>query len=503
MDVFSLIKRYTQLISLDLSKEQITLFYEFYLLLKAKNEEINFTRIHSLEEIIRKHFIDSLIVQTILDQHHILIPDPIMDLGTGGGFPGIPLAIINPEKTFLLIESRINRVEYLKEVKERLKLNNIEVLHKTLTHKDEVLCKSVITRAFESIKDTAIRTDSSLEKEGLLIFLKGPNCEEEIQQMNHKNFELILNYDYALPMIQGDDIRTSKDIRKLLIYRKKISRKYFHDPFYRKYFKITEKIYIKNISSPQNETYKFIKKLFHSKEIQKTGKTIICGEKIINEFMNHFPQNLLSIIFTNDFTEEKLIQFYESIKHKNPHIEYIYLHKELLRDSEIMNYPPPYLMVKINPIQNISHFKFDSSFLVLPLQDPINLGACIRSSYAFGITNIILTKESCNPFLLKSIRSSAGTVFHCNFYELNFEQRKEILSKSPLPIYVLDLSGENIHTINKPSSFFGLIIGEEGRGIPKDLLSKDFHRISIPMKNPIDSLNVSVACGIALFYLQT
>lgn len=501
MDFFSLLERYSQFISLELTKEQLSLFYDFYVFLKEKNEEINFTRIHSLEEIIRKHFIDSLMVQTILKENHISFSSPIMDLGTGGGFPGIPLAIINTDKTFLLVESRANRVEYLKEVKEKLQLNNIEIIHNTLTYKDNILCNTVITRAFESIKDTAIRTDDSLEKDGLLIFLKGPNCLEEMQEMNHKYFELLLDYDYELPIIHGNHISKSKDIRKLIIYRKKVPKQFFHDLLNRKYFTITQDISIKNISSQQNETYKFIKKLSSSKEIRKSGKTILSGEKIINEFIEHFPEHIKSFIFTKDISEEKLFQFYGSIKLKNSSIEYIYIQKELLNDLEISQYPPPYLMVKINPIYDIINFKFDSSFLVLPLQDPVNMGACIRSAYAFGINNIILTKESCNPFLLKSIRSSAGTVFNCNFYELNFDHRKEFLLKSSLPIYIMDIKGENILRIKKPSSSFGLIVGEEGRGIPADLLSNDFHIVSIPMKNSIDSLNVSVACSIAIFHL--
>ncbi|GIX41782.1 MAG: hypothetical protein KatS3mg129_1515 [Leptospiraceae bacterium] len=498
MDFFKLFHQYLTLIDISLSSKELELFYEFYRILIEKNKEINFTRLQSLNDIIKKHFIDSIIVQKILENNQISLQEPLMDLGTGGGFPGIPLAIINPTLKILLVESRKNRVDYLFEVKEKLNLNNIEIFHKTLNYNNSIHCNGVITRALETIKETAIRTANSLEKNGLLIFLKGPNCEHEINEMNFKFFELILDYDYILPDINY----SSKDKRKLIIFRKNIEKNILLEPVNRYYFKAVEKIPIKYISSHNNPFYKKIKKLEQSKEIKKQNQTLLAGKKIIKDFIENHAEKIISFIFNKNVNENEILNFYSLINKKNSHIDYIFMKNELLQGLELNSYKPPYLIAKTNTILPIEKFDFKSSFLILPLQDPTNLGACIRTAYAFGIKDIILTKESCNPYLLKAIRSSAGTVFHCNFYDLKQENRSSYLSNLKIPLFILDIQGKDIRTIHTNPSVFGLILGEEGRGIPEDLILNQTQKITIPMLNPVDSLNVSVACGIALFYLK-
>jgi len=497
MDFFNEFKRYLEKVSISLSKEQQMLFYEFYQFLIKKNLEINFTRLHNLENIIKKHFIDSIIIQKILEKQNIPLPNPLMDLGTGGGFPGIPLAIINPENHFILVESRKNRVDYLNELINILNLKNVEVVHKTLTYKDNITCNGVITRAFERIKETAIRTANSLEKDGLLIFLKGPNCEEEISEMNLKFFSLLLDYDYTLPELRKIP---EKDKRKLLVFKKNISKDTLLDPVNRYYFKLRENIYIKNINSDQNTFFKKIKKLEESKEIKKQNLALVAGDKTIRDYIKHFPENIVAIVF-NKQTEEKVLEnFYLTTKEKNPHIEYNFISSELLQQLELHQYKPPYLMVKIPQLLPIEELDINQPFLILPLQDPSNLGACVRSAYAFGIKNIVLLKESCNPYLLKSIKSSAGSVFYCNFFDLKSEERIHFLEKIKIPIFILDTTGKDITTLKKIPQNFGLILGEEGKGIPEDLEKLSFEKITIPMNTNIDSLNVSVACGVALFY---
>ncbi len=500
MEFFSLLDKYLKYISIKINKEQKIQFYKFYQFLKEKNQDINFTRLLYLEDIIRKHFIDSIIILDIFQKYNLNFFSPIMDLGTGGGFPGIPLSILLPEMDFILVESRKNRVEYLNQVKDLLELKNVSIIHKTLTYKDSILCKSVITRALESIKDTAIRTTNSLEKNGLLIFLKGPNCEEEILEINQKFFELKLNYDYTLPHID----KPTTDLRKLIVFEKKIHKEELIKPINRYYFSIIDKIPIKNIESHQNTFFKLLKKLQSSKGIKKENKCIIAGNKIINEFIEKYPQNIIALLFSKRLLEKEILSFYNKIKKNNNNIDYILLSSNLIEELDLSTYPPPYLLVKSNPVRSIIEFQFDSNFLILPLQDPINLGACIRSAYAFGIENIILTKESCNPFLLKSIRSSAGTVFFCNFYDFSFLdiERRDFLLSLKTPIFILDSKGKDIRTIDFPDAPFGILLGEEGKGIPEDLNLHKFTKIKIPYKNPIDSLNVSVACSISLFYIQ-
>ncbi|MCS7205614.1 MAG: 16S rRNA (guanine(527)-N(7))-methyltransferase RsmG [Leptospiraceae bacterium] len=494
MDFFVLLDEYFDCISLPLNPKQKELFFRFYQLLKQKNPELNLTRIHSLEEIIRKHFVDSCMILPILDKYRLVLKTPIMDLGTGAGFPSIPLAILLENQNFLLVESRKNRVEFLLEVKKELGLNHIEIIHKTLTYKDQVPCGSVITRALESMKETAIRTANSLPKEGLLVFLKGPNVQEELNEMNEKYFELILKHDYVLPS-RGEQ----RDERTLIVFRKKVSKEYLLSPVVRHYFQLEKYLRFRKIESKQNEFFKFLKKLENSKEIKKEKRTLIAGEKIVNEFIEKFPEKIQDFLFTKELSEEKVLKYFKLIKNSN--VEYVYLEKELVRELEISEYSPPYLLVETKEIQEIKAFDYSSSFLILPLQNPLNLGACVRTAIGFGISNIVLTKESANPFLLKSIRSSSGAVFLANFFSLKDDKDKFINSYRN-KIFLLDIEGEDIRQLKVIPKNFGLIIGEEGQGIPKEFYQYSLPKITIPISKEIDSLNAAVSCGIALFYLE-
>ena len=103
--------------------EQVEKFYNYMDLLLEWNEKINLTAITQPEEVIEKHFIDSL---TILDQ--INNEDNVIDVGTGAGFPGIPLAICSNAK-FTLVDSLNKRINFLSEVKEKIDLKNVELEH--------------------------------------------------------------------------------------------------------------------------------------------------------------------------------------------------------------------------------------------------------------------------------------------------------------------------------------------------------------------------------------
>lgn len=497
MDFFSLFENYLNKINLPLDEEQKELFFRFHKIFIEKNQELNLSRIYNLEEIIRKHYIDSLYLIQILNKSQIELLEPIMDLGSGSGFPGIPLSIAMPKKKFILVESRKNRVEYLEFVKKQLNLKNIEIIHKTLNYKDHIPVKTVLTRALEVMKETAIRTASSLEKNGYLIFYKGPNCLEEISEMNPLFFKKILEYDYILPK---NIKKQEEDQRKIVIFKKLIESEVLLEPVNRFYFSINKNLLdIRTISSKENPFYKFIKKILNSKGIKKYSSTILVGEKIINEFIQKKPELILYFLFSKELEEKKLIEFYKKIQLKNPNVKYIYFSLELFENLELKEYPSPFLVVRTPNIEKIE--KIYKKFLILPIKEPSNLGACIRSSYAFGIRDIILTKESCNPYLLKSIRSSSGYVMDCNFYEVS--DLELFIKEFQYPIYAFHTKGQSIFKIKMTNDIYGYLLGEEGRGISEKILQiNNVIPITIPTKLPIDSLNVSVSCGIGLFYLE-
>ncbi len=194
-----------------LNKEQTHQLWTFHNLLRARNTDQELTRIIGFEPIIIKHYVDCMIVGKFID-----LPSPIVDVGTGAGFPGIPLKIRYPHLKITLAEPRPKRIAFLKEVIHTLKLRNVDVFeHKVVSRSFKTPMKAVVTRAVETIDKTMLRTSGCLEVGGKLIFLKGPAVDPEISDVRKRfgeYFKLVLDKKYQLPQ--------SGHSRRLVVYEK-------------------------------------------------------------------------------------------------------------------------------------------------------------------------------------------------------------------------------------------------------------------------------------------
>lgn len=115
-------------LGIDAEAGKIEQLYRFYLDLIEKNRQVNLTAITEMSEVIRKHFADSLSIIKIFPDI-ASAPYRIMDLGTGAGFPGVPLAIVWPQLSLTLADSLNKRILFIEEEKEKLSIKNIRTIH--------------------------------------------------------------------------------------------------------------------------------------------------------------------------------------------------------------------------------------------------------------------------------------------------------------------------------------------------------------------------------------
>lgn len=115
-------------LSVTLSDRQLEQFFRYYQLLTEWNQVMNLTAITELDEVVTKHFVDSLTLVKAVDREEIK-EWRVLDLGTGAGFPGIPLKIVFPHLRMVLLDSLNKRVKFLDEVIRSLDLKEIDAVH--------------------------------------------------------------------------------------------------------------------------------------------------------------------------------------------------------------------------------------------------------------------------------------------------------------------------------------------------------------------------------------
>lgn len=185
-----------------LKKDQMIKLWKYHNLIQKRNQEYSLTGIRDFNEIILKHYVDCFILDKL-----IAIPFPLLDIGTGAGFPGIPLKILFADEKVILAEPRKERVRFLYEAMEILDFKNTYIYPHKISRNFDVRVKAVITRALEPISKTLQRVSSCLEIGGIAIFMKGPSIDLEIKNFKNKfskKYTILKNYAYVLPLINHE-----------------------------------------------------------------------------------------------------------------------------------------------------------------------------------------------------------------------------------------------------------------------------------------------------------
>lgn len=181
-----------------LNNEQITKFELYSRLLLEWNEKFNLTSITDKDEIVQKHFIDSI----YLVKYVVLSNKSLLDVGSGAGFPGIPLAIVCPSAKITLLESNGKKVTFLKEVVKSLELDNVSIIHGRSEELDQREQYDFVTA--RAVKQLNILLEISvhlLKVKGIFIAYKG-DAESELKEaekaINKLSLEVIADYKYDL-----------------------------------------------------------------------------------------------------------------------------------------------------------------------------------------------------------------------------------------------------------------------------------------------------------------
>ena len=169
-------------------------YIQYLNLLIKWNKAYNLTAITDYYDMATLHILDSLAINKWIK------PSQLLDVGTGAGLPGIPLAIANPDLKITLLDSNGKKTRFLQEVKRALKLYNIEVVqNRAEDYQKLAYFDTVISRALSSIKNFVTITKHLIAKDGIWLAMKGQTPENELEEINLP-YKIEL---YNIPEIKG------------------------------------------------------------------------------------------------------------------------------------------------------------------------------------------------------------------------------------------------------------------------------------------------------------
>ena len=184
-----------EIVITDTQKSQLVQLVE---LLHKWNKAYNLTSVRDPDAMLVKHILDSLVVSPHLHGERFI------DVGTGPGLPGLPLAIINPDKQFVLLDSLGKRINFIRQVIQELGLTNVTpVKSRVEEYQPEVRFDGVLSRAFASLEDMLSWCHHLPSEQGSFLALKGQYPAEELAQLP-ANIRLVACHELRVPELEGE-----------------------------------------------------------------------------------------------------------------------------------------------------------------------------------------------------------------------------------------------------------------------------------------------------------
>jgi 16S rRNA (guanine527-N7)-methyltransferase len=184
-----------------LSSEQVALFVEYLEKIRSWNKKINITGINNEKEIVINHFLDSITLFPFISEY-----SRVLDIGSGGGFPAIPIKIVKPSLEMVLIDSIQKKVFFMRDVIRSLGLKEIKAIWGRAEDIDNGIPRAyfdfVVTRAIGAIEKILDLGVSYLSDGGKIIFMRGKRGIEEwekVERRYKRNFKLLNSKKVSLP----------------------------------------------------------------------------------------------------------------------------------------------------------------------------------------------------------------------------------------------------------------------------------------------------------------
>ena len=218
MDKIRLLEDSLKKLNISIDEDQKSKFSKYYSLLLEKNKVMNLTRITDEEEIIIKHFVDSLMIAKVAEMEKV---ESLIDVGTGAGFPGIPIKIIWPEIKVTLLDSLDKRVGFLQEAIEELNLEGAEAIHGRAEDfgQDDNYREKFDLCASRAVADLSVLSEYCIpfvKEQGEFISYKADGSEEEI----HNAMNAIEALGGSLERIATETIPGTDIKRQFAVIRK-------------------------------------------------------------------------------------------------------------------------------------------------------------------------------------------------------------------------------------------------------------------------------------------
>lgn len=207
--------------SIELYQSHRAIFDRYQSLLLKWNQKINLTAITAPHEIVEKHFLDSLALIDVSRETFFQGNVPretlsVLDIGSGGGFPGLPLKIALPSLHMSLLDATKKRCDFLKEAIRSLSLSSIQVLQETLTGQSVGLFDVIVTRATFSLSQYLALAIPNLKPQGAILAMKGLEIDDEI----HEAQEALKDSDFKSFAVLPYELMPSQQKRQIILVKR-------------------------------------------------------------------------------------------------------------------------------------------------------------------------------------------------------------------------------------------------------------------------------------------